>query len=161
MNICSDCKHHGDVAICKECHDGDKYEKTKCSECAYWNNGGHDDHCTDCWGENFVPSQDAKFVPNQEAKADAGKLDLTLVPRKIIWAIAAIRRYGVEKYKEVDNWKRVEKQRYRAAMFRHFMAYLDDPTGVDEESGLPHLWHVATNCAFLCELEDINESDNH
>lgn len=23
----------------------------------------------------------------------------------------------------------------------------------DEESGLPHLWHLATNCAFLCELE--------
>lgn len=24
---------------------------------------------------------------------------------------------------------------------------------VDEESGYPHLWHIATNVAFLCELE--------
>lgn len=33
---------------------------------------------------------------NQSAKADAGKLDPTLVPRKIIWDIAAIRHYGNE-----------------------------------------------------------------
>ena len=36
---------------------------------------------------------------------------------------------------------------------RHMMAYLDDPRGVDEESGLPHLWHLACNVAFLCEME--------
>lgn len=92
---------------------------------------------------------------DQEAKADAGKLRLTLVPRKIIWAIAAIREYGVKKYKEPDNWKRVEKERYRDAAYRHFLAYLDDPQGVDEESGLPHLWHCCCNLAFLCEMEDI------
>jgi hypothetical protein len=34
-----------------------------------------------------------------------------------------------------------------------FLAYLDDPAGVDEESGLPHLWHLACNIAFLCEME--------
>lgn len=44
--------------------------------------------------------------------------------------------------------------RYRDAAYRHFMAYLDDPQGVDAESGLPHLWHLACNIAFLCELED-------
>ena len=95
------------------------------------------------------------LMPNQEAKADAGKLDPTLVPRQIIWDIAAIRRYGNMKYPEggIDNWKRVEPERYRAALFRHLLAYLDDPYGVDAESGYPHLWHLATNCAFLCELE--------
>lgn len=96
---------------------------------------------------------------NQEAKADAGKPRLTLVPRKIIWAIAAIRGYGTMKYGSPDNWKRVEKERYRDAAYRHFMAYLDDPQGVDEESGLPHLWHLCTNCAFLCELETFNNED--
>ena len=30
---------------------------------------------------------------------------------------------------------------------------MDDPHGVDEESGYPHLWHVACNVAFLCDLE--------
>lgn len=90
---------------------------------------------------------------NQTAKADAGKPDLTLVPRQIIWDIAAVREFGNAKYGSPDNWKNVELERYRAALFRHFLAYLDDPQGVDEESGLPHIAHVATNCAFLCEME--------
>lgn len=91
---------------------------------------------------------------DQAVKADAGKPRLTLVPRGIIWAIAAIREYGCKKYKDPDNWKRVEKERYRDAAYRHFMAYLDDPKGRDAESGLLHLHHLATNIAFLIELEE-------
>lgn len=91
---------------------------------------------------------------DQTAKADAGKAMLTLVPRKIIWAIARIREYGCKKYTDPDNWKRVEIERYRDAMFRHWLAYLDNPHGVDHESGLPILWHCACNLAFLIELED-------
>ena len=92
---------------------------------------------------------------DQTIKADAGKLQLTLVPRQIIRDIAEVRMYGNQKYPEggPDNWKQVEPQRYRDAMFRHMMEYLDDPDGVDAESGLPHLWHLACNVAFLCELE--------
>lgn len=89
---------------------------------------------------------------DQTAKADAGKLPLTLVPTDLIRAVGAVRAYGVRKYKDPDNWKRVEPQRYRDAAFRHFLAYLDDPEGLDE-SGLPHLWHLATNIAFLIALE--------
>ena len=88
---------------------------------------------------------------NQEAKADAGKLQLTLVPRNVIKAIAKVRMYGTEKYHDPENWKRVSKDRYKDAAFRHFLAYLDNPDGIDEESGLPHLWHLACNVAFLCE----------
>ena len=93
---------------------------------------------------------------DQTIKADAGKLQLTLVPRQIIRDIAEVRMYGNQKYPEggPDNWKQVEVQRYRDAMFRHMMEYLDDPDGVDAVSGLPHLWHLACNVAFLCELED-------
>ena len=42
---------------------------------------------------------------------------------------------------------------------RHLVEYLDDPQSADEESGFPHLWHMITNAAFLCELENIEESD--
>lgn len=42
---------------------------------------------------------------------------------------------------------------YRDALFRHLLANLDDPAGVDTESRLPHLWHLACNAAFLIELE--------
>lgn len=98
------------------------------------------------------------FVPvdDQQAKADYGKEQLTLVPRRIIHDICAIRMYGNEKYPDggPDNWKRVARERYRDAAYRHFLAYLDDPQGKDKESGFPHLWHLACNIAFLCEFED-------
>ena len=91
---------------------------------------------------------------DQTIKADAGKLRLTLVPTELIRAVAVIREYGVNKYGESESWKRVEIQRYRDAAYRHFLAYIDNPKSVDEESGLPHLWHLACNIAFLCELEN-------
>ena len=90
---------------------------------------------------------------DQNAKADEGKTQLTLCPRGIIWAIAAVRMYGTAKYKDPENWQKVELQRYRDAAFRHFLAYLDNPTELDYESGLPHLWHLACNIAFLVEME--------
>ena len=92
-------------------------------------------------------------VPDQNAKADYGKPKLTLVPRQIIKDVARVREYGNKKYGDPDNWKTVEVERYRDAAFRHFLAYLDNPVEVDNESGLPHLWHLACNIAFLCEME--------
>lgn len=92
--------------------------------------------------------------PSQAVKADYGKEQLSLVPRRIIHNIAAIRMYGTEKYSDPENWRQVEPERYRDAAFRHFLAYLDDPHGKDVESGFPHLWHLACNIAFLCEMED-------
>ena len=95
------------------------------------------------------------MINDQTAKADEGKLQLTLVPSGIIRAIARIRMYGNAKYPEggPDNWKQVEPERYWDALYRHLLAYLDDPEGVDAESGLPHLWHLACNAAFLIEME--------
>jgi len=92
---------------------------------------------------------------DQKAKADAGKPRVSLVPSEIIYNIARIREYGNSKYPEggKDNWKRVDVERYMDAAYRHLLSYIDDPHGVDAESGLPHLWHLACNVAFLCELE--------
>ena len=90
---------------------------------------------------------------DQSAKADMGKLRLTLVPIRLIQAVAAVREYGTRKYHDPENWRKVEPQRYRDALYRHWLAYLEEPTGVDEESGLPHLWHLACNAAFLIALE--------
>lgn len=88
----------------------------------------------------------------QEAKADAGKFRPTLVPVSLIEAVASVREYGVAKYHDPDNWKKVEPQRYRDAMFRHWLAYLKGEK-LDPESGLPHLHHCACNLAFLIEME--------
>lgn len=94
-----------------------------------------------------------EFKRDQQAKADAGKPRLTLVPTEIIRNIAVIREYGNRKYGSAENWRTVEVERYRDAAYRHLLAYIDDPASVDDESGLPHLWHLACNVAFLCEME--------
>lgn len=95
------------------------------------------------------------ILQDQTIKADAGKPRLSLVPPEIIRDIARVREYGNNKYPEggPDNWKLVEPERYRDALFRHLLAYLEDPYSKDEESDIPHLWHLACNVAFLCELE--------
>ena len=90
---------------------------------------------------------------DQTIKADAGKLPIAEVPTEIIRNIAAVKQFGTAKYGDPNNWKQVDVQRYRNAIGRHLLAYFDDPNAVDEESGLPALYHVACNAAFLCELE--------
>ena len=102
-----------------------------------------------------MPEVKPPTPPAQEAKADAGKERLTLVPMQIIWDIAKVREWAVaNKYPDPSNWKTVEPERYREALLRHILRYVDEPDGVDEETGLPHLYHVATNCAFLCAMEE-------
>lgn len=86
-------------------------------------------------------------------KSDKDKPRLDLVPPGIIEAVGAIRTFGVQKYGENDKWKSVEPKRYRAALLRHLCDYLRNPRSKDKESGLPTLWHIACNVAFLCELE--------
>lgn len=92
------------------------------------------------------------IVPDQDAKADAGKPILSLVPPEIIYAVERVRRYGCEKYNDPDNWKRVSKERYFEAMLRHILASWNDMTARDEESGLLHLEHAACNLAFILQL---------
>ena len=89
----------------------------------------------------------------QELKADKGKARLSLVPMRILWAIARVREFGVAKYGQSDSWRNVSPERYRDALMRHIAAYIDYPEGTDAESGLPHLWHAACNIAFLVALE--------
>lgn len=132
-------------------------DATCCEYCKYYDRTPCEYPCCLCMNINpFESPEDNDISEDQKVKADYGKEKLTLVPRRIIHDICAVRMYGNEKYPDggPDNWKKVEPERYRDASFRHFLAYLDDPYGVDEESGLPHLWHLACNIAFLCELED-------
>lgn len=84
------------------------------------------------------------------AKHDDGKLKLSRVPPEIIDAIAATRHYGYEKYGEAENWESITPDRWHEALLRHAREMWNDPYHIDEESGLPSLWHLATNAAFLC-----------
>lgn len=100
--------------------------------------------------EATVPTISTEKLPG--AKSDAGKLDLTLVPPEIITAVAEIRRYGNQKYADSQNWRSVDPMKLHKALIRHAVAMWEDPWAVDPESGMPHLWHLATNAAFLCAM---------
>lgn len=91
-------------------------------------------------------------------KHDGGKPRLALVPPKIIEAVGAVMTHGAEKYGE-GNYRKVEPARYRDALMRHICKWLKNPHGIDEDSGLPHLWHIACNVAFLLELDKPEEAD--
>ena len=99
--------------------------------------------------ENFFSHIDIK---DQQAKADSGKPNLSLVPKEIIYEIEKVRSFGVKKYKDPDNWKKVELERYHEALLRHTLAIWEDVNAKDKESGLLHLSHIACNVAFLLGL---------
>lgn len=92
-------------------------------------------------------------MTDQTAKSDAGKIELILVPPELVEAVAVVRMYGNEKYHDPDNWKTVERDRYKNALYRHMLEYLREPYCIDYESGLPALYHAACNIAFLLALE--------
>lgn len=92
-------------------------------------------------------------VDTHVAKADAGKLQISLVPTQFIRDVAKVRMYGNEKYHSPANWVTVEKQRYIDALLRHILQYIDNNNAIDDESGLSALSHAACNIAFLCEME--------
>ena len=85
-------------------------------------------------------------------KHDGGKPRLDLVPPELIEAVGTVMTHGAEKYGEA-SYRQVQPQRYRSALMRHICKWLKDPHGKDEDSGLPHLWHIACNVAFLLELD--------
>ncbi len=90
----------------------------------------------------------------ENAKYDQGKNRLDLVFPSIIEELGKVRTYGVQKYKDPDNWKRIDdaKQRYTAAAMRHFEAWRKGEI-YDPESGIMHLSHCACNLMFLISIQ--------
>lgn len=84
------------------------------------------------------------------AKFDGGKYTPSLCKLEpLVRAIAATRKYGLDKYAEAEDWESIDTQRWREALVRHVIAENDDPGGYDAESGLPHMFHIATNVMFI------------
>ena len=118
--------------------------------------------CIDSSGEVAVPvvfhdwSRPITEDKDQSAKADKGKLELSLVNTELVKAVAEVRMYGTEKYGDSENWRKVEPKRYVDALYRHLLAYIEG-NEVDEESGLSHLSHMACNISFLLDEEYLKE----
>lgn len=96
---------------------------------------------------------------DQSAKADKGKLELSLVNPELVKAVAEVRMYGTEKYGDSENWRKVEPKRYVDALYRHLIAYIEG-NEVDEESGLSHIAHMACNLSFLLDKEYLKEHES-
>ena len=90
-----------------------------------------------------------------DLKFDHGKLRHDLVPPEVVNAIAAVLTFGATKYGE-RGWQRgMDWSRVYGAAQRHMLAFWggDD---IDEESGMPHLWHALTNMAFLVSYQALS-----
>ena len=125
------------------------YDFLRCSDCAANCDGESAENCKKCWDREFIPPAGERSTTY---KHDDGKLRIDLVTPNIIEQIAKVRTFGVSKYGDNDGWKKVGIKRYEAALLRHLNEYRKGNL-IDEESGLPHLAHVACNLMFIMDLE--------
>lgn len=118
--------------------------------------------CLVCGNTLPAPFTDGYICPYcgqkapKEAKADQGKPHPSWVPVALIEGVMAVREHGTKKYGDPNNWKQVEPERFWDATLRHVLKAWHNPYSIDKESGLPNLWHIATNVAFLIEMGEKN-----
>lgn len=86
-------------------------------------------------------------------KFDAGKIRLDLIPPESELAQAAVYTYGAIKYDDWNWAKGMRKGRLVAALKRHTNAYLLGEE-LDDESGLPHTWHMHCCTGMLIGIEE-------
>ena len=94
---------------------------------------------------------------SSEVKQDKGKRRLDLLPWDAIDLVGDVLTYGINKYPNPEeNWRinssKEDIARYKAALLRHYSAMAQGDM-LDEESGLPHMAHIATNSLFILALE--------
>lgn len=87
-------------------------------------------------------------------KLDTGKPRLDLVMPELICGVGEVLTFGARKYTP-GGWKTVPQanERYLSACLRHLTAHMSGETN-DEESGLSHLKHAATNLGFLLHFAE-------
>lgn len=141
----------------EEFRDGDVRTFKDCKQ-IYMNGEWHNtnllinDSVKNIFDENIqILSKTEENSSKDAAKYDKGKLQITLIPTEIIRAITEVRMFGAKKYKPA-NWIEISKRRYKDALLRHILEYIDNEDAVDSESGLPALWHAACNIAFLIDM---------
>lgn len=77
---------------------------------------------------------------------------LNVFPNALM-AIGKVIEFGTHKYPDPNNWKKVENAsaRYQDALMRHLLKHCMG-IKIDEETGQPHLAHVAWNALAILEL---------
>lgn len=100
---------------------------------------------------NYDLTDDGTGKKYDNGKPMAGTL--TDVFSRALMAVGACIEYGTHKYPDPKNWQLVDNgiKRYRDAMVRHLLKY-NAGIDKDEETGLPHLAHMAWNALAILEL---------
>lgn len=87
-------------------------------------------------------------------KHDAGKPDLSLIPRPAAEALARALMFGAQKYGRYNYTQGFEASRLVAACLRHLLAW-QDGEDCDTESGLSHLDHSIACLAMLLHCDSL------
>lgn len=110
---------------------------------------GEEVSCIDCLRAMSPP---VAPVPRHDAgvKDDHAKPRMALLPFGALEWVAKVMTYGARKYAK-GNWVTLEdaEERYASAMLRHYTAWQQGEM-LDEESGLPHVAHLACDALFIC-----------
>lgn len=102
-------------------------------------------------------------MSSEGKKYDAGKPMIGTIIRifpRALSVIGAVIEYGTHKYPDPDNWSKNEHitERYTESIMRHLAKFFMGKFN-DEESGLPHLAHVAWNALAILEYEMRNRPE--
>lgn len=98
--------------------------------------------------ERYYKPKDVEEVSMKNDRID-DKPMWELLPMQEIEDLVKVYTYGAKKYKP-DGWQNLENgfERYRAALMRHIMLYLNGER-YDKESGLQHLSQVVWNAVAM------------
>ena len=99
-------------------------------------------------------SSDDLHVPGAKDDKTKPMAGVLLDFSRALQTVVDVGTYGAKKYTRT-GWAMVPEgsQRYTDAMMRHLLAMDIDPDGLDKETGLPHLAHVAWNALAVLELQ--------
>jgi len=84
---------------------------------------------------------------------NTGKAELSYVPSSTLFAISKVFMYGAQKYSP-NNWRRgMSWTSVYNCLQRHLLKWYDGEE-LDDESLVPHLYHIIANAAMLIEYAE-------
>lgn len=101
---------------------------------------------------SIIPEPEDIRMGTVAIKHDSGKPRMDLIPPEAMLAMGEVLAAGAKKYSD-RNWELgFDWGRSVAALKRHLTAWEAGQEN-DFDDGLPHLWHMLTNAAFLVTFE--------
>lgn len=101
---------------------------------------------------HFIDEEEGIFEENTKEVDYDDNLELSLVPPQVIRDMAEVIGFENRKYGNINNQKTVDIKRHNDAAYRHLLAYIEDPSSLDEESGIENYKHLACDLAFICHI---------